>query len=170
MAESGWDFSSRWLRSPTDLKTVAISDIIPSDLNTLMGLTETYLIPLCIKYQRSDLTQYYKSLLSSRKQYFNEIFTSVSYPDTTPFQKLKEAIYPSDFYPYLLFSETATSIPSIYTNTVNPTSSIYATGEQWDRPNVWAPNNWILHEVTGLKDGFRFAQEWVSTTYCSWKK
>lgn len=39
---------------------------------------------------------------------------------------------------------------------------------QWDSPNVWAPNNWIIHEVSTTPIGY--AQEWVSTTYCSWKK
>ena len=38
MAESGWDFSSRWLKNPSDLKTNIINEMIPSDLNTLMGL------------------------------------------------------------------------------------------------------------------------------------
>lgn len=41
---------------------------------------------------------------------------------------------------------------------------------QWDYPNVWAPNNWIIHEVSSQQTGFTYAQEWVSTTYCSWKK
>lgn len=40
---------------------------------------------------------------------------------------------------------------------------------QWDNPNVWAPNSWILHEVFNVKDAFKFAKQWVSTTYCSWK-
>jgi neutral trehalase len=38
MAESGWDFSSRWLINTTDLKTSVILDMFPSDLNTLMAL------------------------------------------------------------------------------------------------------------------------------------
>lgn len=39
MAESGWDFSSRWLTNSTDLKTSVILDMFPSDLNTMMGLS-----------------------------------------------------------------------------------------------------------------------------------
>jgi hypothetical protein len=26
-----------------------------------------------------------------------------------------------------------------------------------------------MHEVLSVSDGFKFAQQWVSTTYCSWK-
>ena len=38
MAESGWDFSTRWLRDASQLSSSIILDMIPSDLNTLMGL------------------------------------------------------------------------------------------------------------------------------------
>jgi neutral trehalase len=45
-------------------------------------------------------------------------------------------------------------VKNIYKDLVNPVNSIYENGQQWDKPNVWAPNNWILHEVTSAKDGF----------------
>ncbi|TVT97637.1 hypothetical protein EJB05_57087, partial [Eragrostis curvula] len=35
-AESGWDFSSRWMRDPSDMTTLATTYIIPVDLNTFM--------------------------------------------------------------------------------------------------------------------------------------
>ncbi len=35
-AESGWDFSSRWLADGTDLGTIRTTAIAPVDLNTLM--------------------------------------------------------------------------------------------------------------------------------------
>src|SRR5215510_1108359 len=35
-AESGWDFSSRWMRDTTDLRTLETIDLIPVDLNSLM--------------------------------------------------------------------------------------------------------------------------------------
>lgn len=41
---------------------------------------------------------------------------------------------------------------------------------QWDKPNVWAPNNWLIHEISSVSDGLKYAQEWISTTYCSWKR
>lgn len=41
---------------------------------------------------------------------------------------------------------------------------------QWDSPNVWAPNNWIMHEVLAEPGRIKYAQQWVSTVYCSWKK
>ena len=81
MAESGWDFSSRWLRDPKDLTTTQINDMIPSDLNTLLGKSEEYLINLCSKFKREDLSVYYLNLLNERKEYFTSFFDGVGFPD-----------------------------------------------------------------------------------------
>ncbi|MDQ3997154.1 MAG: alpha,alpha-trehalase TreF [Gemmatimonadota bacterium] len=35
-AESGWDFSSRWMRNPSDLRTLETTEIVPVDLNSLL--------------------------------------------------------------------------------------------------------------------------------------
>ena len=35
-AESGWDFSSRWMRDTTDLRTLETTDLAPIDLNSLL--------------------------------------------------------------------------------------------------------------------------------------
>jgi alpha,alpha-trehalase len=35
-AESGWDFSSRWMRDPSDLRTLETTDLIPVDVNSLL--------------------------------------------------------------------------------------------------------------------------------------
>src|SRR5204862_8297313 len=35
-AESGWDFSSRWLRDPKDLRTLETTELLPVDLNCLL--------------------------------------------------------------------------------------------------------------------------------------
>lgn len=84
MAESGWDFSSRWLTNTTNLQTNVIVDMFPSDLNTLMGLAESYLASLAVKYGRSDLSTYYQKLLNDRKSYFTQIFNNWYYPDYCP--------------------------------------------------------------------------------------
>src|SRR5437867_4534440 len=34
--ESGWDFSSRWLRDPKDLRTLETTELVPVDLNSLL--------------------------------------------------------------------------------------------------------------------------------------
>ena len=39
-AESGWDFSSRWMRDPADLRSLETTDLVPVDLNALLYHTE----------------------------------------------------------------------------------------------------------------------------------
>jgi alpha,alpha-trehalase len=39
-AESGWDFSSRWLRDPADLRTLETTALAPIDLNSLLAYSE----------------------------------------------------------------------------------------------------------------------------------
>jgi len=46
MAESGWDFSSRWFKNPNDLLSTVMTEIVPSDLNTIMAANEGYLLRL----------------------------------------------------------------------------------------------------------------------------
>jgi alpha,alpha-trehalase len=39
-AESGWDFSSRWMRDPGDLRTLETTELVPVDLNAALDRTE----------------------------------------------------------------------------------------------------------------------------------
>lgn len=81
--------------------------------------------------------------MADRKLYFAEIFNYNYFPDqTSSFQRPN--VYPSDLYPFLLLGSNSSLL---YNDTVDPVTSSFNTGLQWDKPNVWAPNNWILHEV-----------------------
>jgi alpha,alpha-trehalase len=42
-AESGWDFSSRWLKDGKTLSSIRTTDLVPVDLNSLMVQLETTL-------------------------------------------------------------------------------------------------------------------------------
>lgn len=45
-AESGWDFSSRWLRDSFNLATIRTTEIIPIELNTYLWNMEQVLSKL----------------------------------------------------------------------------------------------------------------------------
>jgi len=45
-AESGWDFSSRWMRDPEDLRTLETTALAPVDLNSLLYHAETLIAAL----------------------------------------------------------------------------------------------------------------------------
>ena len=46
-AESGWDFSSRWLADGASLASAQTSEVLPVDLNAIMYRVETNLQRLC---------------------------------------------------------------------------------------------------------------------------
>ena len=168
MAESGWDFSSRWLKSD-DLLTTDIEQNIPSDLNALLGMMEQYLADLSQNEGETELAKLYTSRYQERIRYFAAIKKNGRFPDfeltRSPF--MPDLVYPTDFLPFIFLDEKL-SVSSIYNDVVNPVSSFLRTGEQWDSPNVWAPNNWIIHEMTPAAEARKHATEWVSTTYCGY--
>src|SRR6266496_2049320 len=45
-AESGWDFSSRWMRDPRDLRTLETTELVPVDLNSLLYHAERMIAAL----------------------------------------------------------------------------------------------------------------------------
>lgn len=47
-AESGWDFSSRWMRDPSDLRTLETTDLVPVDLNSLLYHAERTIAALLV--------------------------------------------------------------------------------------------------------------------------
>ena len=107
MAESGWDFSTRWLSDKSKISSSYILDMIPSDLNTLMGILESYLSVLASKFGRIDLLNYYSKLLADRREYFWSIPNKpYSFPDTiVSTNRSRPNRYPSDYYPFLLFPD-----------------------------------------------------------------
>src|SRR5437016_4006964 len=51
--ESGWDFSSRWMRDPKDLRTLETTDLVPVDLNSLLYHAERMISALRASRGRS---------------------------------------------------------------------------------------------------------------------
>ena len=170
MAQSGWDFSSRWLQN-SSLTTTVIDKLVPSDLNALLGMLEEYLAKLSQAFPPHYYqVNYFTKKYIQRVNYFKAVKKNGRFPD---FQFDKsggpDLVYPTDFMPFLLLGEK-TSVSSIYQEVVNPQASVLPTGQQWDSPNVWAPNNWIIHEVTENQQAKKYATQWVQSTYCSYKK
>ncbi|RNA39719.1 Trehalase, partial [Brachionus plicatilis] len=71
--ESGWDFSSRWLENPCDIKTIQIKNIIPVDLNSIMFMNETSLFKFH-KILNSEKSGYYERAIKRRHKAINKVF------------------------------------------------------------------------------------------------
>src|SRR5256714_2820168 len=70
-AESGWDFSSRWMRDPKDLRTLETVDLIPVDLNALLYNAERTIAALRARRAAagdSDVAHRYEAQAEDRRR------------------------------------------------------------------------------------------------------
>ncbi len=160
-AESGWDFSSRWLRDGKSLTSIHTTDIIPVDLNCLMYELEMTLAQAYSLMEDQQHSQSFKNLAEKRKkailQYFwnqeDGFFHDYDFVEEkqTPIVSLA-AVYPLFFN--IASSEQAQKVAHrLRDDFLQPgglTTTLMTTGQQWDAPNGWAPLHWMA--IVGLRN------------------
>ncbi len=159
--ESGWDFTSRWLRDKDDLGTIHATEIIPVDLNCLLyNLEMTIAKAYEIKRDAAKANDYQQLAHNRQRNILAHCWN-----DATGF-----------FHDYDFAAETQTGVLSlagmfplyfniaeqaqaervahnIETQFLRPggvVTTIYHTGQQWDAPNGWAPLQWVT--IQGLRN------------------
>jgi alpha,alpha-trehalase len=180
-AESGWDFSHRWFAEKADFGTIHTTDILPVDLNCLnYYLTKTLSE---IYAQRSDkeskqkaaLFQYMAQQMQQDIQtlYWNEnegFFVDYDFVKKEQRNILTLAgVFPLFFgiATQAQAQAVATNIEKSFLQIGGLTTSLYASGQQWDAPNGWAPLQWITFEGV-RRYGFhelaeKIAKRWLHT-------
>lgn len=159
-AESGWDFSSRWLTDARDLKTIHTADIIPVDLNSLMYMLEetiataynSLLHPLQVKrfkkaaIKRKDAIDKY--LWDAKAKFYMDY--NFHHKATTKRYSLA-GIFP--LYAGIASDEQAADVAKMiekeFLKTGGVVTTLIESGQQWDSPNGWAPLQWMT--VEGLR-------------------
>lgn len=157
-AESGWDFSSRWLNRGKDdsfgLSSIHTTEIIPVDLNSLLFHLELMLYRANVAAGQQERAVDYKIKYENRKTAISKylwgnnegFFMDYHYPTG----KSTSVISLAGVYP--LFFEIATEseahqvarvIEQNFLREGGVVTTPYHTGEQWDAPNGWAPLQWI---------------------------
>ena len=171
-AESGWDFSSRWMTDPKDLGSIETTKIAPVDLNCLLYFTENLLEKLYRKKGNTLKADEYKKWAQERSDailrycYNPKIgfFTDYHFDKKVPTDKVTAAgLFPLFFLDSALLADKIPGITNIVkTQLLSPGGILTSTiqsGQQWDAPNGWAPLQWIA--VNGLeKNGqYKLAKE-----------
>ena len=177
-AESGWDFSSRWLADGRHLSTIDTTDIVPVDLNSLLYGLERAISQGCGARQDSACEQRFAELASRRREamdrylwdagagYFmdydwrrqkrtGELTAATLYPLFTGVADIKQADAVGGITQVRLLKEGGIVTTNI------------ASGQQWDAPNGWPPLQWIA--VSGLRRydqpvlAHEIARRWLAT-------
>ncbi|MDT0642902.1 alpha,alpha-trehalase TreA [Zunongwangia sp. F363] len=164
-AESGWDFSSRWMDRDAagnfNLYTIHTTKILPVDLNSLLyNLEKTIAQAYGINGNSSEAENFRKKAARRKalilKYFWNKedgFFMDYNFRR----HKNTEVLSLAGIYP--LFFEIATAeqaskvagkVEQEFLKPGGVVTTPYHTGQQWDAPNGWAPLQWIT--IKGLRN------------------
>ncbi|MBN3725261.1 alpha,alpha-trehalase TreA [Burkholderia sp. Ac-20379] len=155
-AESGWDFSSRWLGDGKTLSTIRTTAIVPVDLNSLMYHLEKTIVTGCTLSNDAACVTDFTARAARRDAAINHwLWNANGYYGDYDWQlgKPRDDLTAAALYP--LYAGVATPEHAIETaqhvrdTLVKPGGLVTTTrntGQQWDAPNGWAPLQWIAME------------------------
>lgn len=176
-AESGWDYSSRWLRDSTRLASIRTTQFIPIDLNAFLFKLENTIANLSgLNGDRSSEAEY-RLRASERRDAINRYLWDEEqgcYRDYDWRRKalgLFSAASVVPLYVGMATHEQADKLDTaVRTRLLTPGGLLateYESGEQWDFPNGWAPLQWMA--IQGFKLygndtlGNEIARSWLTT-------
>ncbi len=177
-AESGWDFSTRWMDTTGKLETIQTTFIIPVDLNCLLYHLET---SIALSYQLQGNNNQYRAYFEKALARKNAILKYSWSEKNSWFMdynwKLKHTspsltlagVYPLEFkIASPLRAQKAAS--TLKTNFFKPgglVTTLKRSGQQWDSPNAWAPLQYMA--IDGLNNyrqnalARSIAEAWIKT-------
>ncbi|WP_106475606.1 alpha,alpha-trehalase TreF [Phytohalomonas tamaricis] len=177
-AESGWDFSSRWLKDGKTLTTIRTIDIAPIDLNSLLYHLERTLVKANELAGHTDKIDHYRERAAQRLQAIRTRFWNAEqdYYGDYLWQEDKLTGVISAAMAFPLFYGIATPeqargvAATLERELLKPgglSSTTTTTGQQWDQPNGWAPSQWIAIEGLKRYDNTQLARtiasRWIHT-------
>jgi alpha,alpha-trehalase len=179
-AASGIDFGSRWFADDRNIKTIQTADIVPVDLNALLYHLENAIAKAKLINGDEASSKEFRAKAIQRGENLDKYFWNKEMSFYTDFnfktQKQNDNITPAGLYPFCFLSEhpdymsfLGKKIASVLKQKLlkpgGLATSEYATGEQWDSPNGWAPLEWMMIwglDRCGQKDlAAEVARRWI---------
>lgn len=188
-AESGWDFSSRWLLEFKNLSSIQTQNIIPLDLNCIMFVNEVTLSNLFKATGQYNRSLFYETTSKIRKESIHQIFWNSSLNMWGDFNIISKSIN-SDFYVSNLFPlwsnafhqssydafQTLLNMWDSIMNVAGIPTSLIESNQQWDFPNAWPPLQQFLIDTLLKFNNSKsnsmateLANVWLNTNWCGWK-
>jgi len=177
-AESGWDYSSRWLADPLDLASIRTTAILPVDLNALLYRMERLISALAARIGETGTAIEFRNRAANRLDAINRYFWDAGQGEFRDFDWQLDQIRPDltaaavvPLFVGAASAEQARHVAAAMAGKLLDAGGLATTcatsGQQWDRPNGWAPVQWMA--VRGLvRYGHgaladRIAHRWVET-------
>ncbi len=160
-AESGWDFSSRWMRDPKDLRTLETTALAPVDLNALLYHAERTIAALR-RVRNGDgdaeAAQRYTQAAERRRAailahswdagegyFFDVRWRSGERVTDRPTLAASAALY----FGVATAEQGGAVAVRLERDFLKPggfVTTLIASGQQWDAPNGWPPLQWLTME------------------------
>jgi alpha,alpha-trehalase len=160
-AESGWDFSSRWMRDPKDLRTLETIDLIPVDLNSLLYNAERTIAALHrFQHGAGDdaPARRFDSLADARGEASRNMmyeprlgfFYDVRFRSGERVVDRPSLAGAAPLYFGIATPEqgvrTAARLEMWFLKPGGFVTTNFNSGQQWDGPNGWPPLEWLAIE------------------------
>ena len=157
-AESGWDFSSRWMRDPKDLRTLETVDLVPVDLNALLYHAERTIAALrAVRGRTGDsavAAQYLRAAEERRRALMaisydpgEGYFFDVRWRTGERVTDRPTLAAAAPLYFGLASPEQGRAVAArLQRDFLKPGGFVttqIASGQQWDAPNGWPPLQWL---------------------------
>ncbi|MEG2805125.1 alpha,alpha-trehalase TreA [Stenotrophomonas sp.] len=159
-AESGWDFSSRWLADDASLGSIHTTAIVPVDLNSLLFHLEKTLARASRLAGEHKAARDVEQQAQARQHAINAVLWDATqgwYVDRDlERDQIRPALTAAALFPLWLkvatpaqARRTATAVEAQLVRQGGLLTTSVDTGQQWDAPNGWAPLQWVA--VDGLQ-------------------
>ena len=176
--ESGWDFSSRWLRDEAKMETIEAADIIPVDLNCLLLHLEEILLKVYTSKKDIQKTKQFQTATNIRHTAIQQYFWNEAkgfYFDYNFIDKEQTDRYTlAATFPLFFRVATAEQAKKVADELEKDflmegglVTTTIRSGQQWDAPNGWAPLQWMAYKGL-LEYGFKelatkVRERWLKT-------
>jgi len=168
-AESGWDFSSRWMRDPRDLRTLETTELAPIDLNALLFHAEHTIAWLrrhrgqpgdaevAARYERAA-GERRRALLAAAWDSADGFFYDVRWRtgERVRDRPTLAAVVPL-YFGLAAEAQGRAVADRLEREFLKPGGFVTTnvrSGQQWDAPNGWPPLEWMATE--GARRYYRF--------------
>ncbi|CAN1779151.1 TRE1 [Linum perenne] len=187
-AESGWDFSTRWMRNTSDFTTLSTTSILPVDLNTYLLKLELDIAMLAKVTGKSTIARSFSKASQARKQALKTVFwnakegqwfdywlnrgSSREVSHTWKGSNQNQNAFASNFVPLWIdqFHSDTDLVEQVLKSfqksglirATGIATSLTNSGQQWDFPNGWAPLQHLIVEGlarSGSKKAKALAEE-----------
>ena len=160
-AESGWDFSSRWMRDTTSLRSIETIELVPVDLNCLLHESERTIAALRRARGQGDdarVAARFDSLAAARRAALLSAawdardgwFYDVRWRTGERVTDRPTLAAASALYFGLATAEQGTRVASRlerdFLRAGGFVTTLVRSGQQWDAPNGWPPLQWLAIE------------------------